>query len=275
MSSFVKSSSTDNNISEQDFFSEIISDAVTTEDCIFAILEARGVLLTKQDGKLYLSDNADKDDITFLSAGFERYALGKVIPTNKVNALAEVLISDTARVEDAVSFFNEENVISFPIIENDQPWGMLVNHSFGKKVPLRILEPFVARYVKAISACGVTTSLSCDGNSQRQNCIRIRAEYPFNIWHELLCDCFIPHEYGIKFDDEGRWFFSHKTKYSHYLKLNQAAEFLYRNREKIREIKSNACSTITASEIKHLSNEKLKALFVTNIRKSLQQLPIQ
>ena len=274
MSSFVQSTSTDHATSVQDFFSEIISNSVTTEDRIFAILEARGFLLTKRDGKLYLSDNADKDDITFLSEGFEKYALGTVIPTNKGNELAEILVSDSAKVEDAVSFFNEKNFISFPIIESHQSWGMLVNHPFGKKVPLRILEPFVARYVKAVSACGVTTSLSCDGNSQGQNCIKIRAEYPFNIWHEMLCDCFIPHKYGIKFDDEGRWYFSHKTKYSHYLKLNQAAEFLYRNRMRIREIKSKACSTITASAIKHLSDEELSALFVTNIRNNLQQHPI-
>ena len=262
-------------LTEQGFFSEIVSGASTKEEQIIRILKARGFLIDEKDGKYYLSDNAAEDDTVYLSEGLEEFSLGRVIQICHKNISAEIRISHEASLEDAFAFFKQESHISFPIVRYKQPWSKLISHSFGSKVNLRVLEPFVARYVKAVSACGVSTNYSCDGNFPGQDRIKVYADYPFGIWHCLICRYIIPPRLKTEFDDMGEWVFTKGTQYKSYLLLNQAAEYLYDHRKAIRGIKATARETIKTSKLKHLSDEELAELFTKSIEYAISEVPIE
>ncbi len=262
-------------LTEQDFFSEIVAGASTKEEQIIKILVARGFLIDEKDGRYFLSDNAHKDDAVYLSEGVEGFSLGKVVPLCQKDVFAEIRISHEASLEGAIAFFKQETHISFPVVTRRQPWGNLINHYFGSKVKLRVLEPFVARYVKAVSACGVSTNYSCDGNCPGQDRVKVYADYPFGIWHSLICKCIIPLGLKTEFDDNGEWVFTKRTQYKNYLLLNQVAEYLYDHRKAIRGIKAKARETITASKLKHLSEEELVVLFTKSIEDALREEPIK
>lgn len=259
-------------MTENDYFSEIIAGANTEKEQITRILSARGVLLFEENEKLYLSDNAAIDDIAFLSEMFQTHQLGSINPIEGKDRLAEINISPRATVLNAIDFFKEQRHVSFPITEQSQPWWNLIKHSFASKVDLQVLEPFVARYVKAISACGVATNYSCDGNGPRQNCIDVRSPYPFNIWHRIIYQFIIPKEYSFaSYISKNRLFFVQKNQFDCYLLINKAAEYLYNHRFAIREIKAKACSTITASNLKHLTNDEIEALFTSSVLREIKE----
>ncbi len=260
-------------MTETDFFTAITAGATTKEEKIVKVLQARGFLIHLEDGKYYLSDNATQGDVDYLSKGFITYSLGKIASIQRKGALAEVLVSTDAEINDAILFFNEKRVVSYPITNQKQPWGKLKNHKYGEKVDVQGLEPYVARYVKAVSACGVATNYSCDGNDEGQRCVKVNAAKPFNIWHKMICKYIIPSE-QIEFREQMRVNFSLETRFETYLFVNRAAAYLYDHRLKIREIKAKACKKVTASQIKHLSDHKIKSLFESSFLAELKSNPI-
>lgn len=261
-------------MTQQEFFSEITSDAVTAEEKIIRILEARGFLIEEEGGAYYLSDNAAEDDLSYLSEGFDKYSLGNVEPVAKNGLPAQIRISPDAQPDDAIAFFLEQTYISFPVGFFDKPWKMLIRHEFGSKVDVRNLEPFVARYVKAVSACGVDTSFSCDGNHPAgKRLIQIKAHSPFDIWHGLVVKHIVFPRFGIDPANKDGVPFNPNNQFMLYLTLNRAAEYLYQHRKEIREIKKNACSVFTASMMKHLDDSESEKLFVENIEHEFAKRP--
>ena len=144
------------------FFNAIKEKCASDEEYAAEILKARGFLL--EDG-LILSDNSHKDDFAYLNELLKADNLGKVKDD-------KIFIKPKANVE---KIFYSDNISGCEgsVTGCFEHWKNFVHNSYAPKVPLRFLEPFVGRYVKAINAGSVATLMSCDGshgtrgNSQR------------------------------------------------------------------------------------------------------------
>ena len=128
-------------------------------------------------------------------------------------------------------------------------------YDYAPKVPVWLLEKFIARYVKAISACGIQTHGSYDGNHHRPRyrgiCIKISSVMG-KIWHKILCERLLYKRFKFRWvEDNGRIIIKiHKmNKWFVYSELNRAAEFLYNHRIEIRQIKHEVCKEINNNKI--------------------------
>ena len=127
-----------------------------------------------------------------------------------------------------------------------------MNYEFVPKIPVRLLEPFIARYIKAISACGVATWCSCDGNhGNREKFYRILIDFVgvTFYWHKMIFEKCLAKRFKLDFNfsrDRGnlKFEFPASDKWKAYIELNRAAEFLYNNRKKIRQIKSDTIQQV-------------------------------
>lgn len=243
------------------FFKAIKEKCSNDEEYAAEILKARGFLL--EDTGLVLSDNSDRDDASYLNKLLTADNLGKVEGD-------KIFINPSANVEKIFYSKLIGGCESCPPI--GRTWKRFLHESFDPKVPVFLLEPFVARYVKAISACGVETYGSCDGNHhdehQRERYIsRILVEIagePNSIWHEIICKRLLVKRFKLKWlfgRDSLKIPFDKKDKWRKYLEFNRAGEFLYNNRIKIRQIRRAASDGITVSMARHLSSEELAKIF--------------
>lgn len=237
------------------FFDAIKAKCSSDEEYAAELLKARGFLL--EDEGLTLSDNSHPDDIKYLNSLLTKENIGEVKD-------GKIVIAPSGNVEKI--FYSNYIGGSESCLARGITWEKFIHDSFAPKVPLMLLEPFIGRYVKAISACGVQTHGSCDGNHLGKHGRRILLEIsstPNIIWHEIICNKLL---YGrFKF----RWHyecsatirFSKIDKWIKYAELNRAGEFLYNNRIKIRQIRREASSGITNSMARHLSDDELAAIF--------------
>lgn len=238
----------------ENFFNAIREKCSDDEEYATEILKARGFLL--EDTRLVLSDNSHKDDSVYLNELLTEEKLGEV----KEN---EIFIRPNANVE---KIFYSKNISGCEAFSPGESWKKFIHNSFASKVQLRLLEPFVGRYIKAISACGVSTCGSCDGNhSSRRNVQRILIDFtdnPNRFWHEIICKRLLDKRFKLKWNSEySAISFNKVNKWQTYTELNRAAEFLYNNRIKLREIRREASNRITCSMAKHLSSEELAKNF--------------
>ncbi len=215
------------------------------------LLKARGFLL--EDKGLILSDNSHRDDVTYLRELLKEENLGKI----RVNKIS---IHRGANLE---KIFYKDNWIGFEV--NDGVflrWKRFVHDSYVPKFPVRYLEPFVARYVKAINACAVATCLSCDGNHHGLQYLSVYCIYPCNIWHEIICKRLLVGRFDLNWRrGYSEIIFDETNKWETYAEVNRAAEFLYNNRIKIRQIRREASNGISVSMARHLSDEELEKIF--------------
>ena len=146
-----------------------------------------------EDAGLILSDNSHRDDASYLNELLAEESLGKVI-SNKI------FIRSDANVE---KIFYSNNISGCEAFSPSESWKKFIHNSFAPKVPLRVLEPFVGRYIKAISACGVETWLSCDGNHPNRRKILIDfTDNPNRLWHEIICKRLLDKRFKLKWNHE-------------------------------------------------------------------------
>ena len=155
--------------------------------------------------------------------------------------------------------------------------GTFISKNFAPKIPVRILEPFITRYIKAISACGVTTEMSCDGNYTREKGLqRIFIELklgPAILWYKIICQRCLDGRFNLQWHElYTKIFFDKKDKWQTYIELNRAAEFLYKHRIEIRAIRRKACDSITDEMLKTLSEEALDKFFSERANKLFDEL---
>ncbi len=170
--------------------------------------------------------------------------------------------------------FFVDNRIGGEAVCNLWDWRTFVYYEYPPKASVRWLEPFVARYIKAISACGVSTWLSCDGNiSPSHNEIVIGMDgKPNKLWHKIICERCLASRFNLRWNSTFEKIrFSEKSKWRTYIELNRAAEYLYDNREKLRGIKWKATEGISTSMAVHLSDEELAKLFIDRVNE--QEFP--
>ena len=233
------------------FFNALKEKCSSDAEYAAELLKARGFLL--EDDGLVLSDNSHKDDAAYLNALLTADDLGKVKD-------GKIFIAPNANVE---KIFYRDNCIGFEAFCYPMNWKLFVHIRHAPKVPLRWLEPFIARYVKAISACGVATWLSCDGN--HPNSQRIVIDFsgePNSLWHEIICRRCLAERFNLNWSREYSAIkFNAANKWQTYVELNRAAEFLYNNRILLRQIRREAADAISLRMARTLPRDELAKIF--------------
>lgn len=235
----------------EQFFCNIRSKCSNDMEYAIEVFRARGFLL--EDG-LRMSDNAEHRDENYLNKLLLKYGIGRI---NN----GEIILSDTNRVEQ---IFNLEDVGGSEAFCLGEGWKWFWKKKCARKVELELLEPFVARYVKAISACGVNTHGSCDGNhSDSGGVLYVEPDTPASrTWYFLICKRCLSGRFNLRWNKTfTKVKFSNITKWNTYLEINNAAEFLYNNRILLRRIKAEALKSISGSMIEQLTDQEIGHIF--------------
>lgn len=245
----------------EQFFDSIRSVCSNELEYAIELIKARGMLL--EDNSLIVSDNAEKSDEQWLKELLHKYNIGDVID-------GRVVLANYPNIE---KIFDAERIGGEAFVLGEG-WDRFRKYLMARKVPLYFLEPFIARYIKAISACSVNTWCSCDGNhGDGRGTILVNAEYPSKKWHTLINQRIIKQRFNLNWSkDYSKIVFTKDSKWTTYIELNRAAAFLYQNRIKIRQIKSNAVQNISHRMISHLSNEDLEQIFTDAANKLFDEL---
>ncbi len=243
-------------MTKEEFFEKITQNDCTREDKIFRILMARGFLLDRKAGKMILSDNAHPKDFEYLDALLKEHHLGYLVED-------ELILGPDARYEDAIALFEHDQKIGMECVFQASRWDQLKLRSCGPKVQVSWLEPYVAYYVKAITACGVETDYSCDGNiaysSKARREVIVGSRYPFGYWHDYILD----HILEVKDWNFSRGIpFTEGHQYDLYYKIYTMADYLYQHRIEIRQMRDLAANEIKNSMIRKRTDEERLQLFL-------------
>ena len=243
-----------------EFFDKIKSHCSSNEEYIIELLKARGFLLDIENGNTFFSDNAHVVDAHYLKDILKNYNLGKL----KDGVL---IINQKANAKAYEESFVHSELFGAPYEGNDRTWSWFKNRIHGKKYPVEFLEHYIARYVKAISACGVYTVSSCDGNHDGLKRAHILVEHPGSkVWHKAMWVNCLYKLFEINWDEEYLAFsFPEKDRYNTYYKINRAAAFIYDHRLCFRQIKKNAFADISASYLRHSDDFEIEERFYGNV----------
>ena len=172
----------------------------------------------------------------------------------------KIFIAPNANVE---KIFYRDNHIGGEAACYTQSWENFIRDRCAPKIPLSYLDPFIGRYVKAISACGVQTHGSCDGN--HPNAQRISIDFsgePHRVWHEIICRRCLAERFNLNWNREHSVIeFDAANKWQTYVELNRAAEFLYNNRILLRQIRREAADAIGLRMARTLPSDELSQIF--------------
>ena len=244
-------------MTKEQFFEHICRNCITEEEKIVAILLARGFLIEKTGGRYYLSDNAHAEDARYLAKAIEDYNIGKVVTdsgehiferSHQYDSLSphaeEICFASNAQAKQAVSLFEGLEIHGGEAGANTISWQQYSHKMLGEKVKLVLLEPYIAYYVKAVSACGVYTASSCDGNHEKRRRMIVEADEPSDIWHRSIWEFLVkPHFGNIPFIGNGLPL-TESNQFERYLQIYEIAAFLYENRIDIRAKKQQSVSGI-------------------------------
>lgn len=249
-------------MTKDELFEKIKSDSASDEEYLINLLKFRGFLIDDGEQGYSLSDNGHVKDAIYLDALLQKYDIGQV-DDNKI------IIRNADKAEALFNEFKEKERIAVCVGGMDLGWSYFRRRTYGKKAAVSWLEPYIARYVKAISACGVMTVGSCDGNHERSRYMFLQLE---NIgsgpWHKLICEKCLTKRFNIEWRSKcTEIVLRPNTKFDTYYKVNKAAEFLYENRIKIREIKKLSVGFMTKSYLKHHTNEEITEEFIKRAEK--------
>ncbi len=259
-------------MNETAYFDNIISQYSSKENAIIGLLEARGFFIDKNGNEHYVSDNATINDANYLKLGLEKNNLGTV-ETDKMIIrergyhrvlmpyTAKVLIDNNANIDNVIDFFKSSGRISQEVTYGERRWSEFVYREFGRKCDVQVLEPYIAYYVKAISACGVWTNFSCDGNHIPKERVTVGSYYPYSIWQEMIekyylsgiDQCFINMQTGISINEA--------NQYDIYFKIYKAAAYLYHNRYRIRKQKSIVTKDFNRKIYRKHNSKSLEFMF--------------
>lgn len=252
------------------FFNAIKEKISTNEEYSAELLKARGFLL--EDEGLFLSDNSHKYDEKYLDKLLTSENIGKVQDR-------KIIILPDANVEKI--FYSSIHSGSGSFLARSKGWNEFLHSNYAPKVCVCLLEKFVARYVKAISACGIETHGSCDGNHHSEkdfSSIMVElSNYPEIVWHKIILEKLLNKKFKVLTRDQGANFGNFKLlfkkceKWQAYIELNQVAEFLYNNRKKIRQIRREVSDEIILGKsrrmIEKMPNDELSKIFAEKANK--------
>ncbi|MDD4127878.1 MAG: hypothetical protein PHV39_09380 [Methanomicrobium sp.] len=266
------------NIAE--FIKKITASPYYSERNLLTVLKARGFLFEYRDEMIYLSDNLCLDDWP----GMNTMGIGDHIFLNKT--LKKYNMGYIERVEEKMysesGFSLQMNIIRPPeftdlcnIFKDYQGlegnctqslrYGKRVsdeeffyNRMHGLKVPVSVIEPGIARFVKSLTACGISTSMSCDGHFDEKKNAWIKFKSHMDLlWFRLIIDGAVfplkspdlSFNYAIPTGEEYmdvRILKNSSDIMHYYQELQNIAQFLYKNRVKFRIMKNSICKEYLA-----------------------------
>lgn len=206
------------------------------------LLKRRGFLVDSVDEVNYFSDNSHPADAAFLDNILQKYHIGHMdgsrlcIP-HPENGIALVHLFDPAKsIGTEMSWWNVCK------------WREFAHFEHGLKVPVEVLEPNISFYCKAISACGLDTASSCDGNHGEANSelfvLFNTAAYTF--WHSLLWELVLKEQFSLNWENNcTRVKLNKANRNVVYEILFRVADYLYNNRILFRNLKSDAAAILT------------------------------
>lgn len=261
------------------FFDKLYEGASSNQECLERLIKARGFLLDKNGGEIYVSNNSylkERDeikiDVEYLDEILKKYNLGMVEDNH-------IIINNTQNYRLMEEEFSEnKNRIPREMIHYyyEETWKYFKTRKHGYKAGVCLLEPFIARYVKAASACGVIIYGSCDGNHNNQDYAFLQISgKPSIIWHQLIWENCLSNRYDIEWKDDYTSFNFNGEKYKNYYLINMAAKFLYENRLEIRKIKEMALLKIGLHTLKNSDTGYITNAFVSQAQKLFSESQLQ
>ena len=275
---------------KDDFWNAIIGDSTKDVEKMYKVLSARGFLLELNDDIIKVLDNNHVDDFDYLDMILKELRIGRVSITMcdsnnvKVNDkyggypydATHIVKTGVIEIEKEVDIgkFTDKMLITDRIgIEccggTNKEWWWFLDRINGEKVPVRILETYIARYIKGLSACGLATCRSCDGNHKVLE-DKVYLDFdtkPNDLFYDAICKSVL----NKKFDFNYRFAMplNEENQYSLYYNLNIAGEFLFNNRDYFRKIKTNFYIRYNSKFLnKDANKEKLEADFIEYLKTS-------
>lgn len=206
------------------------------------ILRSRGYLIDEADGKYYLSDNSHNHDITtlnkFLNENSIGYISGSLITIQNIVPLS---ILDKLYKNIYIGIEEHHNYAHYS-------WDMSFRRKYGEKVPAVFLEPYIARYVKAISSIGIMTYACCDGAhyNRKTSELYVMHQGIYDLyWHKIILNYYFDNILqNIKWEiNKSKFDFKFSCNYiaedavEVFYQINKLAKEIYDNRIRLREIK--------------------------------------
>lgn len=269
---------------KEEFWSAIIGNSQSYIEKLYKVLSARGFLLELKNGVIHMLDNNHFDDFDYLDMILNELGIGRVNITDSHTWTESVLdkysdnyLNKTHIVKKAV--LEIKNEIDIDILINKMlitdrigmvcqfgglhQWWWFLARINCEKVPVKILETYIARYVKGLSACGLATKVSCDGNHEVSGGkVWLGFEnYPNDLFYEAICNNVLDNKFNYKYKKEMR--FNSKFQYNIYYKLNIAGEYLFNNRDYFKNIKKVFYDRYDQSYVfDDINSEKIKLDFI-------------
>lgn len=237
------------------FFDVLISRIENEKLRAIQYLLCRGFLLENKDGEWYVSDNSHKND------PFEMNQILKKNQVGEIDASGRIVLWNNANVDTLKNMFTCEYQKGFESEGNVRSWQWFRRREHGYKIPTMDLEPFIAMYVKAISACGIETWFSCDGNNHRDLAIEIGMNgMPNRFWHKMIWEKILNVRFDLPWEKDYEYIRLDENKFKYYAKLNKAALFLYESRQQFRYMKKEVMSILTPSREYAMTNDNIETL---------------
>ena len=219
---------------------------------MFKLLRARGFLVEWVNGEIILSDNACLPaDLEVLKSKLAESKLGEVR-------------------DNKIIFYNQQSPEKWlPLFECTgggealcppyaKKWKYYSKREHGWKVETIILDPFIAYFVKAVSAIGVLTYNSCDGHARSKPSVYMCDRYSTAFLRAVM-ELFIDREVQIN-----SWWFINSKSFSIYFvnspfmpvdlfyDIYLVSDKIYENRIMLRQIRK-----YTIQEMEKHNPEKL------------------
>lgn len=149
------------------------------------LLRARGFLIETSGEDMFISDNSCTQGQNFDS---DAYFLNQLLTKYDIGILEKdkICLAKNQNQELLVRMFLEHGGVGgFGYTFRD--WSNFKRRAHGQKVPVYLLDPFVSRLVKAISAAGVGTHYSCDGHGKDRFTVGLGGKYN-RAWLRVILD---------------------------------------------------------------------------------------
>ncbi|MDA8227072.1 MAG: hypothetical protein M0T74_05105 [Desulfitobacterium hafniense] len=246
------------------FINKIAPSNLSFHKQLITVLEARGFLLEYQDETIVVSDNSylkatgDLTDNNFLDQLLRENGIGQV--NNRIMTINGEC-SDKVLAE---LFIQHDGCEGFGYSFKD--WANFQRRQHGQKIPVSLLDPFVARLVKAISAIGIYTHYSCDGHGENKIQLGLSSKY-YRAWFETvmraLSDNYASQNCHWKFVNGMLLEISslEDDVLSLYEEIQRIAQLLYNNRIALRRSKTLCMVGLSKSEVINLSSRQLVKVF--------------
>lgn len=256
-------------------------------DRFYEIFSARGFLLEIDSGSeiVRLSQESHVDDCEFLEV-LQNINYKKIYKKPHFDSIEEDGKEDVSRYQH--SYFDNIDTQLFDI-NNKKYLHELFTHVipidefrlnwkrdwYGKfnqfkevvhlpEIRVYDLEPFIARFAKAISSIGISTWSSCEGHWGTPSYIIFDRKYHL-IWFQTLLNKFIKKKLNLVcnwkwLDNRGTISSPGKDTLEMYLEIQEVARLIYNHRDFLINIKKHVSSLLT-SEHKKMNKKNLLNAF--------------